>query len=378
MGKIIRIKPNVNPNAEMLGLEKYNEVMFPGVNHEYLIASYEIPGTNIVKYMTGLDEEANYLKALPESERQSEIKRIRQEVATLMKMIDNEIVEIDDPAFWKKCERLKPTNDVFWKNIKLRIDNKGRFLNLDVIEDRIIYNVIKGGGFPEVARDYKTATTNYNKYKFYLDEGDAITYVVEDKKTKAQAYKELISLVEDNSSLSLHRLKYITRLTVGTMSFTGVVEDKFKDLYFNKLEQYLETDKFSKRSKYFVDLCNKSLQHLALASLLKDMLDTGDALRLEENNKIYIKELNITLLSDLHESADMLLDNMFKDKLRVLVNNYARTRGIDPEHILNKYMKEEDSYTSEDFVDDRSIDNSLMEEVDEKLKGRGKIVPRKK
>jgi hypothetical protein len=162
------------------------------------------------------------------------------------------------------------------------------------------------------------------------------------------------------------------------MSFTGVVEEKFKDLYFNKLEQYLETDKFSKRSKYFVDLCNKSLQHLALASLLKDMLDTGDALRLEENNKIYIKELNITLLSDLHESADMLLDNMFKDKLRVLVNNYARTRGIDPEHILNKYMKEEDSDTSEDFVDDRSIDNSVMEEADEKVKGRGKIVPRKK
>ncbi|GIU70366.1 MAG: hypothetical protein KatS3mg002_1602 [Candidatus Woesearchaeota archaeon] len=362
MGKIVRIKPNVNPNSEMLGLEKYNEVMFPGVNHEYSIASYEIPGTNIVKFMTGLDEEANYLKALPPSERDSEIKRIREEVAALIKMIDNEVVDINDPLFWKKCERLKPTNETFWKNIKLRIDNKGRFLNLDIIEDRIIYNAIKGGGFPEIARDYKLAITNYNKFKFYLDEGDAITHVVEDKKTKAQAYKELINLIEDESDLSLYRLKYITRLTVGSLSSIGVKEDKFKDLYFNKLEQYLESDRFSKSSRYFVFLTSKSLQHLALASLLKDMLDTGDAIRLEDNNKIYIKELNLVLMSELHESTDALLEPSFREKLNILVNNYARSRGVVPEHILTKYDKIEN--TNETF----SIE--LESQEDEKAKGK--------
>ncbi len=358
MKKVVKIKPNSNKEIEMFGLEQYGEVMFPNVDHEYYVATIPIIGTDKYKYVTGLDETAPSIVSLPDKERIEKIRWIREMASDIYYKMNNIKVDPDDEHFWEKCSILLPHNSSVWGKLKLKINNLGRMLNLDVVEDLLLYCVIKGGGIPEVAISIDIAKTDYEKFKFYLDEGAEFDYNVRTKKTKTKAYSLLNELVEDTTDESLRKMRYLVTILVPVQYQSKVAGETEKDFYLQVLDNYingLSGIKESRAIDLFLDTFDKDLRKLSVAALITDLINNGEATILEDRT-VFIKDFDIKLLSqDIWENVNYLLSSAFYKKFKDIVLAYKSKKNLWLEDLLPEEMKSNsttntDSNKQEDLV----------------------------
>ena len=316
--KVLRIKPFVNGSSKVLGLDKYNEVLFPGTKQRYAISAIEVDGK--MRYITGLDEESLTIRRLPSDLRAKEIERIRREVASLYKMETLLDVDINDPRFWDICSKYLPTNVEYWSSIYIELDNNGLLLNLDNPRDRILYNVIKGGGFYEIAPSIRACSLDPNRYRFYLETNDDIVSKVESKKIIAEGIKILTQLFESNDEASLRKMRYISKiLTDNTYNIKTVGNER--DYCFDILYDYISKNNV-RNSEQFIRLSNSDIRFLAVYALLKGCDMSGFLSVNSDTKKLYFRDINVVLEDNIEDSVKKLLHPANIDSLKMIVDSY--------------------------------------------------------
>ncbi len=350
--KYVRIRPNVMPEEQdIFGYSRYKEVMNPTAKHVYSIAMVQ-KTSGVMKYITGLDEESPEIKLLDEYQRKQRIKEIRELAAEIFYRIEYKKLDINDLNFWDKCEILKPTNAEFWKKIKIEIDNKGRFLNLSDLDDLLLYCVIKGGGIKEIAPNIEIAKTNYEKYSFYLDEGDTMKSNVENKRDKAKAYNSLTDIVEMEDVVSERKLKYLNIILIPGFSIpTNMNKGLIKDYYFGMLSDYIDgktavhnvslTRRGVPSYMVFNDVVSRSNKELAIASLLVSLISSNDMYKLDDNKRYFIKDLELTLGEDLWTSVAILNDTSGEERLQRIFKRFGLARGFNYDEFFENTIKTE-------------------------------------
>ncbi len=372
MKKYVKIVPNADRDNTPHGLGQYGEVMVPGVKHTYCLAEIQLPGTNVIKYITGLDETHPSVTMLDEEDRKEKIKEIRKEVAEIMYMIYYKKVDIDDPNFWEICKELAPTNREFWSELKITIDNRGLFLNMMNPFDRCRYHAIKAGGYYEIAPSLSIAKTNYERYTFYLDDENTIATITIDKKAKAKAYAYLYSLLNDSSSVSERKMKYLTRILVP--SNTNITDEQNpKDVYFSELDRILSADsKAAKRTiDKFNEIFNYDISLLARGSFFQDMIRSGEIVFLEDSKIYYVKAINLRLENDFWDSVKLLSGSAYHQHYLSLVDNYAHMLGYEKEELSSEYRVMSSGVSNEQKAGKNSNAN-VMEDENEIIIKKGK------
>jgi hypothetical protein len=136
---VISIEPYVDPEYKNMGLERYGMSGFPGGGEVEDLGSITIG--NKTTYLTGLDENAEYIRKIEDdAEKAAKIKEIK-EVITYLE---------EECGLGK--DTLKPDNHTFWSKLQLSLENNKRLdLNMKDPTDILIYYAIKGGGFSNVA-----------------------------------------------------------------------------------------------------------------------------------------------------------------------------------------------------------------------------------
>lgn len=360
MNKIVRIRPNTKQDGvDNFGLEQYGEVMMPGVKHIYSVAYIEQVGSDVIKYVTGLDETHPSVLFLPEEERIKKIKHIRKEASEIYYSLEFKKVDPEDPHFWEKCSLLAPTNVAFWKEVILEIDNLGRVLNLSNVKDRILYNVIKAGGIPEVAPSQSIGATDYVRYKFYLDDGTETPISIQSKKSKTQAYSILGKYLESSSDSITNRMGYLCKILIPSnyRYAVDVISDSEKDVYFQMLENYLSGNlgvHSDAAIDNFIKMYDYPQQVLATASLIQELVDEQEAIILDDRS-YFIKRGDIKLTNDLLESARLLCSNAyFKKKFKDLVVYYSSKKKLVVEDLLQGGLDKEDVEITSSVTNDGS------------------------
>ena len=167
----IAIRPYITSKVNM-GLEKYKQVLFEGTKHKYAIwAKDDIPGSNMFRHVTGLNEFAPELERLPKDVKEAKIKQIREKVSRIEQVNTGKSVKTTDKDFWDKITVATPTNVDFWGKIKVTVSNEPVFLDASEVNDLIIISAIEAGGFPDIAPSLEAARKK-GTYKFYLDKFD--------------------------------------------------------------------------------------------------------------------------------------------------------------------------------------------------------------
>ena len=87
----IAIRPYFNPSKENMGLEQYGLSLHDGVWHQESLACLELNG--VKRYVTGLNEFAPEVKALPPKEKKEKIAEIRAVVADLEASLAANVVD---------------------------------------------------------------------------------------------------------------------------------------------------------------------------------------------------------------------------------------------------------------------------------------------
>jgi hypothetical protein len=375
--KYVRIRPNVMPEEQdIFGYSKYKEVMNPTAKHIYSIAMIQ-KNTGVTKYITGLDEESPDVKLLDEYQRKQRIKEIRELAAEIYYRMEYKKLDINDPNFWDKCEVLKPTNEEFWKKISIELDNKGRFLNLSDLDDLILYCVIKGGGIREIAPNIEIAKTNYEKYSFYLDEGDTMKSNVESKRDKAKAYNALSDIVELDDITSERKLRYLNIILIPGFSIpTNMNKSLIKDYYFGMLSDYIDgktamhnvslTRRGVPSYMVFNDVVSKTNKELAIAALLVSLISSNDMYMLDDNKRYFIKDLELTLGDDLWTSVAILNDTSGEERLQRIYKRFGLARGFNYDEFFDNTIKTEfivSKDSNEETIEDKN-ENVITESIE--------------
>lgn len=184
----ISIKPYVS-GEENMGLEKTNEVLFPGIRQEDRLGCKAENG--YITYFTGLDENAPEVQKLQDTQRLAKIKSIREVVAYLENSIGNNFeVRVDNcmenfgtknDEFWKNVNIFKSSGPdkfdqkgirvpTYWDSVKLELTNDDKQLDKSNAHDLVIYYAIQAGGLSMVAPSLQKAIDSQGAYKWYLDQ----------------------------------------------------------------------------------------------------------------------------------------------------------------------------------------------------------------
>lgn len=264
----VAIKPFFNGLVENMGLEKYNLSLFDGVFHEEPLACLEIHG--VKRYLTGLNEFAPELKALPDDEREAKIKQIRIVVAQLEKELASNEIDPKDKEFWNKVKLLRPDNSTFWDNIKIRCGNDPVFLDpttdpLDLIK---LY-AIEAGGFSMVGKSLEAARKSDKTPKFYLDRlEETASSNTEVKKLRNKA----VSSLEDLFNMNTAKLFYVAKV-IDPLS-TQYKKSTPTDVLYDNMDKYIngetvEKDK-RKTAQKFIEISAMDMETLKIRAMIKD------------------------------------------------------------------------------------------------------------
>ena len=262
------IKPYFNSNIENMGLENYGLSLFDGVFHEEQLACLEING--IKRYLTGLNEFAPEVKALPEEDRIAKIKEIRRIVSQLEKELAANIVDPEDAEFWNKIQLLKPNNDEFWGKIVIRVGNDPVYLDpASDPYDLIKLYAIEANGFSIIAPSYERARTSGKAPKFYLDKlEETVTVKTETKKMRNKALAELQKMFDKNPV----KLMYVAKII--DIEGTQYKKTTPNDIMYDNMDKYIngettERDK-KKCAEKFLDVTGYDMTTLKLKAIIKD------------------------------------------------------------------------------------------------------------
>ncbi len=272
----ITIKAYFDPTVPNMGLEKYGLSLWDGVFHEEQLAQVGEGGHK--RFVTGLDENAPEVKALPEELRISRVKEIRKTVAFLerenmLNKIPQKIVEdledTDSKPFWDRVKKYRPDNTELWSGLSLRIGNEPITLDLADPVDLIKYHAIMAGGFSLVASSYEEARSRAVAPKFYLDRyEETASTVTELKKLKNKALTELQTLFDTNQT----KLFYVAKVT--DMDSSRYRKSTPNDVIYDNLDKYINGEGIEKSKKRaaqtFLDNSRQDMETLKLRSLIKD------------------------------------------------------------------------------------------------------------
>lgn len=264
----VAIKPFFDEQVNNMGLEKYGLSLMDGVYHEEQLACLEING--VKRYVTGLNEFAPEVKALPPDEKEAKILEIRKVVSELEKELAANYISVDDEEFWNKVKLLKPDNDEFWNKISLRCGNDPLFLDpIKDAYDLIKLYAIEAGGFSIVAKSLEDARNRPIPPKFFLDKRkETASTNTEVKKLRNKALSELQKLYDKSPKKMFLVAKVVDINSAQYKKSTpnDVIYDNM-DAFINGLS--VEKNK-RKTAEQFIDAARLSMEDLRIKAMVKD------------------------------------------------------------------------------------------------------------
>jgi uncharacterized coiled-coil protein SlyX len=264
----IAIRPFFDPMVDNMGLQKYGLSLFDGAFHEESIACLDING--IRRYITGLNEFAPEVKALPLDEQEAKIKQIRVVVSQLEKELAANVINPDDSDFWNKVKLLRPDNNDFWDKVKIRCGNEPLYLEPEKDPyDLIRLYAIEAGGFSIVAKSLEEARRLPVPPKFYLDKLEETASVqTEVKKLRNKALAELQKLFDKNQN----KLMYVAKvLDPNSAQYKKTTPN---DIIYDNMDKYINGDLVEKdkrkTAQRFLDAANLDMESLKIRAIIKD------------------------------------------------------------------------------------------------------------
>ena len=268
----IAIRPFFDPELENMGLENYNMTLFDGVFHHESLACLERNG--IKRYVTGLNEFAPEVKALPADERAAKIKEIRQVVSQLEKELATNVIDPEDKDFWSKVKVVRPDNSDFWDKISIKVGNEPMYLDPAVDSyDLIKIYAIEAGGFSIIAKDLDTCKRD-NKIKFYLDRAkDSVDTRTKISKIRNRSLASLQNMYDTDTT----KLLYVTKVVDGNS--TQYTKSTPVDVLYENMDKYINGNGVErskeKAAKHFLTVSNETMQDLKIRAMIKDCITHG-------------------------------------------------------------------------------------------------------
>ncbi len=266
----IAIRPYFDSSRANMGLENYGMSLHEGVWHEESLACLELNG--VKRYVTGLNEFAPDVKALPPGERDLKIKDIRKTVSQLEQELASNFIDPEDTEFWNKVTLLKPDNDKFWSRISLRCGNDPVYLDPHKDPyDLIKLYAINAGGFSMISRSLKDAKSTPNPKKFYLDQlEETISTRTEYTKLKNKALVELEKMFDKNQTKLLYVAKVVDTDSVQYTKSTP------RDVIYENMDAFIsgeggESNK-KRAAEAFLNASKAKMEDLKIRALVKDAM----------------------------------------------------------------------------------------------------------
>jgi hypothetical protein len=252
-----------------MGLEKYGKVLFDGAAQIEDLSSMEVAG--VERYVTGLDEFSPAVKGLPAEERAAKTKQIRETVAKLELELAQNVLDIEDPDFWKKATLLNPTNRDFWSKLNLTVESDAKPLDPTDPHDLLRIHAIEAGGFTLVAPSLEAARKSNKRYKFYLSRLEDTSAVrTELKKLRNKAGGELDKLREAKQN----KLFLVSKVYLA--SENGFTRSTPLDVLYDKIDDKINGVGQVKDKKAAVDdflkICKMENKSLLLTAYVRDAI----------------------------------------------------------------------------------------------------------
>lgn len=319
MNSLISIKPYSDPNIVNMGLENYGLALFEGTSQEESIMYLDPTGNGKKRYITGLNEFAPEVQALPIDEKEAKIKDIRECVAKIERYFGNNI-DPKDKNFWDKVETARVNNYDFWESITIKLSNSPIYLDpVNDIYDLIKLKAIEAGGFSLIATSLEDVIRKSSKgVKFYLDKlEDTVTTKTELKKVRNKALAELNKLYETNIDKLFLVCKVIDANSAQYKKNTP------NDVYYDNMDNYIngygvETNK-RKAAKEFLDVVNLDFETLKLRAIVKDAT-YYNLIGLKGDGNIYHLRSNTMLGKNPSEVVEYLKNPLNEDIMQQIMN----------------------------------------------------------
>ena len=266
---VIRIMPYVDPTRSNMGLEKYDQVVFDGVQQTESMTCLQQNG--VLRFLNGLNEFAPEIKLIVDPvEKKARITEIRKDIAAIEMGLAANVLDIDDKDFWNKVVLCRPDNSKFWGTIDLTCGNEPVVLDPEKdVRDLIKVRAIEAGGFTMIAKSYEDARSRSVPPKFYLDRiVDTISLKMEPKKLRNKALGELQKLYDSNGDKLFYVIKALDTNSIQYKQNTP------KDILYDACDKFimgLGSEKSVKRAAdTFITTAKMTLTELKLKVLFKD------------------------------------------------------------------------------------------------------------
>lgn len=268
--------------------------LFPGFAHEFMVAAKQIQGGK-VRYITGLDLETT------EEDR-------KEEVAQAIKDLE---------SFYGQGV-LEPTNERFWKDVKLVLNKKTTFLDIQKNpEHKLFYYIIKGGGIPEVAPTYDLAVQSDKPAKWFLTEPNELADLTSaDERIIDKATSRLVEL--DNAKtlddlLIVHKNLITADRGVTRQTPRGTI---YKDLSNFIKGKIVKTDKRRTPAQFIevTDLLKKDKKKVFITAYVKDAL-YWNYIKEDKDGQLVNMETRTKLGTTASAVISKLMDPAYQDEL---------------------------------------------------------------
>lgn len=289
----IQYLPNIEEtdNSKTLVAGKF---LFPGFSYEYTIAAKQLPGGKF-RYITGLEADT-----YPEDE-QEEVRRVKKELEN----------------FYGEGN-LEPTNETFWKEIKLILNKKTTFLDIkNNPEHKLFYYVIKGRGIPEIASTHQEAIESDRTAQWFLIEPDQYADLTAvDDRIIDRATAALVDL-DTNKTLDDIMLIHKNLITADR----GITRQTPKSAMYKDLSDFIKgklvkTDKRRTPAQFLeaVELLKKDKKKLYITAYVKDA-NYFNYLTVNSENQFLNSETKTKYGSTLDAVVSKLSNPAFQDEL---------------------------------------------------------------
>lgn len=318
----IAIKTFINGLDDNMGLTKEGLGFFPGMKREEQL-SY-VTRNGVETFITGLDEFSPSVTTIENKDRrEAKIKRIRETVAHLEKVLAQNIIDVKDPEFWNKVTLLKPTNKEFWSKIKINIGNKGMHLDpLNNPDDLIIMLAIEEGGFSSVAKSYEDALNAPKPPKFFLDKEIATVDVkAKGKIAKNKAFALLDEIFEEGGN----KLMYVAKVV-------DIYPSKYKiktprALIYDAMDEFIDGRSFEKNKdravKNFTEVANMDMEELKIRAILKDAMHFKKV-QLKADGLLYHSKTNSMMGRNIEDAVEFVKNPLNKDIVDYLIDDVEK------------------------------------------------------
>ncbi len=170
-------------------------------------------------------------------------------------------------------QELTPTNVDFWKEKVLTLDKKTTFLNLDDPEHLLIYYMIKGGAFGEIAPSYEAATSGATPKRWYVI--DAKEYADIGAEDVRKLDKAIATLVNIEDAKGFDDLFLIHKVLIS--SDKGITKRSPKSMIYKDLSDFIhgsivKTNK-KQTAKQFIEVAEmlkKDKKKVTITALVKE------------------------------------------------------------------------------------------------------------